>query len=467
MVQSSFRRGRRALRSFAFLLVGIVVASALAVWSPSIVAGTSSTVPRAIAATPAPASVNPFVPNIDIIDHSTPYAWQVEPTMQINKSGTIFVGWKETNGPDASGYRVGSSYSTDQGQTWAPNILMNQTHPNDNCRDSDPWMAMDPRDRVHFAYLEYDPNGGSLPPCGSGLDVSNTSDGQDWGMVHYIPGLGGLVDKDSIAFDSAGRLYAAWDEGNILALSWSDDDGNHWAPIRNPGNVGDFVLGAIVATLENSTVYLTWWDINTNNIMFESSSNRGQTWSPQVQVNDRIGSAAPVGAWQIPIPAMNVDRSSDAIYLAWPDQRNGNQDIYFANSTDGGKTFGTNHRINDDSGATSQWMVDLAVDRRGTVHAAWEDGRDGNSNIFYSNSTNGGATWATNVRVSSEDTPRSYDRPGDYFAIEVGFDDSINIVWTDGRGEDFDIFFARNPGFPTATITVTTSPVGLPVTVDR
>src|SRR5439155_676161 len=196
----------------------------------------------------------------------------------------------------------------------------------------------------------------------SGLDVSNTSDGQDWGTVHYIPGLGGLVDKDSIAFDSAGRLYAAWDEGNTLALSWSDDDGTHWAPIRNPGNGGHSVLGA--------------------------------------------------------------------------------------------------------SGATSQWMVDLAVDSRGTVHAAWEDGRADNWNIFYSNSTNGGATWAANLRVSSEDTPGSYNRPGDYFAIEVGFDDSVNIVWTDGRGDDFDIFFARNPGFPTATITVTTSPVGLPVTVD-
>src|SRR5205823_13118081 len=96
------------------------------------------------------------------------------------------------------------------------------------------------------------------------------------------------------------------------------------------------LLGAVVATFENSTVYLTWWDIDTNNIMFESSSNRGQTWSPQVQVNDRIGSAAPVGAWQIPIPAMNVDRNSGAIYLAWPDHRNGNQDIYIANSTDGG-----------------------------------------------------------------------------------------------------------------------------------
>ena len=456
----------RALRPFIVLLIAIVVTSIV------FVPPTSGTL--RVAARPAPIrvtastpeAIGPFEPNIKITDGSSPFGWQVEPTMVVNESGTVFVGWKETNGPDAAGYRVGSSYSTDQGRTWANNILMNQTHPNQNCRDSDPWMALDPRDRVHFAYLEYDPSGGSLPPCGSGLDVSNTSDGQDWGTVHYIPGLGGLVDKDSIAFDSAGRLYAAWDEGNILALSWSDDDGNHWAPIRNPGNVGHSVLGAVVATFENSTVYLTWWDIDTNNIMFEASSNRGQTWSPQVQVNDRIGSAAPVGAWQIPIPAMNVDRNSGAIYLAWPDHRNGNQDIYFANSTDGGKTFGTNHRVNDDSGVTSQWMVDLAVDSRGTVHAAWEDGRAGNWNIFYSNSTNGGATWAANLRVSSEDTPGSYNRPGDYFAIEVGFDDSVNIVWTDGRGDDFDIFFARNPGFPTATITVTTSPVGLPVTVD-
>src|SRR2546426_8687598 len=80
--------------------------------------------------------------------------------MVVNKTGTVFVGWKETTGAETAGYRVGASYSTNQGKTWAPNILMNQTHPNQNCRDSDPWMALDPNDRVHFAYLEYDPNGG-------------------------------------------------------------------------------------------------------------------------------------------------------------------------------------------------------------------------------------------------------------------------------------------------------------------
>src|SRR5207244_6104305 len=62
-----------------------------------------------------------------ITDGTSPYDWQVEPTMVVNKTGTVFVGWKETNGPEAAGYRVGSSFSTDQGTTWAKNILMNQT----------------------------------------------------------------------------------------------------------------------------------------------------------------------------------------------------------------------------------------------------------------------------------------------------------------------------------------------------
>jgi hypothetical protein len=111
-------------------------------------------------------------------------------------------------------------------------------------------------------------------------------------------------------------------------------------------------------------------------------------------------------------------------------------------------------------------MVDLAVDHAGKVHAAWEDRRNGNWNIFYSNSTDGGLTWAPNTRVSSEDTPGTLDRPGDYFAIEAGPNDYVYVVWTDGRGPDYDIYYARNPGFQVATVVATTSPVGLPVTVD-
>ncbi|MGI0149660.1 MAG: sialidase family protein, partial [Thermoplasmata archaeon] len=314
--------------------------------------------------------------------------------------------------------------------------------------------------RVHFAYLEYD--------CGSGINLANTTDGAVWEPVQYLAGSGGLSDKESVTVDPNGRLYLAWDEaglGNEMQVTWSDDGGATWAPFENPASSP--TLGVVVATSPNGTVYLTWWNLNADDIMFDWSSDGGVTWHPDVRVNSVAGFARAAGSWQIPIPAMNVDPGTGDIYIAWPDSRNGNQDIYLASSSDGGQTWSTNVRFNDDSGSTTQYMVDLAIDSAGTVHAAWEDKRSGAWNIFYSNSTDSGQTWIPNLRVSSEDTPGSYNRPGDYFAIEAGPNDYVYVVWTDGRGDDFDIYYARNPGFPAAVVTITTEPEGLPVVIDN
>src|SRR5207247_5751834 len=162
--------------------------------------------------------------------------------------------------------------------------------------------------------------GVTSPPSHSGLDVSNTTNGQDWGTVHYIQGHGGLVDKDSIAFDANSRLYATWDEGNVLALTWSDDFGGTWAPIINPGNRAS-VLGAIVDTVGNNTVYLTWWDFSSSDILFESSTDGGSTWSPVIRVNERAGSASG-GITQYLVPAMSVDKQTGTHSSSWTRSEN-------------------------------------------------------------------------------------------------------------------------------------------------
>ncbi len=402
----------------------------------------------------APTATLPFLPNFDVIDGSSPHKWQVEPTMVVNRSGSIFVGWKEADGPSSSGVRVGASYSTDQGQTWAPNILMGQKT---GCSNSDPWMALGPNDRVNYAYLEYS--------CGSppdGLTVVNTTNGT-WRPMHFLPGNGGLSDKDSIWVTASGRIYATWDEANVMFVTWSDDGGSTWASFVDPDDSPGGVLGGIIETNATGTVYVTWWDFASSNIYFDYSTDGGTTWHTDKRVNEQPVSS---GFPKYPLPAMNVDQKSGAIYITWADTRNGNSDIFISASTDGGITWSANKRINDDTGSAIQYMPDLAIDSKGTVHAAWEDERTGAWNIFYSNSTDGGQTWSTNVKVSSADTPATYTRPGDYFAIEAGPNDYVYVVWTDGRGADFDIYYARNPGFPVASITVTTAPSGLPVTVD-
>src|SRR5437867_4193083 len=155
---------------------------------------------------------------------------------------------------------------------------------------------------------------------------------------------------------------------------------------------------------------------------------------------------------------MSVDPVSSTIYIAWPDNRSGNLDIFAAASTDGGLTWSQNHRVNDDFGGATQYMVDLAVDGSGKVHAAWEDKRNGAWNIYYSNSTDKGQTWSPNLRISSQNTSGTFNRPGDYFAIEAGGTDDISVAWTDGRGADYDIYFARSPSFSNTRITDGSSP---------
>src|SRR5207253_11044388 len=183
----------RGLRLVPALLVVLVVASLLAVSNGSTAASVGRTA-GVHPASPAPTTVAPFYPNVKITDGSSPFAWQVEPTMVINETGTVFVGWKETTGPDAAGVRVGASYSTDQGLSWAPNMLMNQSHPsNVQCQNSDPWMALAPDRRVQYAYLEFNFNDGT-----KGLDVWNKTKGQDRGPVDSKLGGGGPTGEGSM-----------------------------------------------------------------------------------------------------------------------------------------------------------------------------------------------------------------------------------------------------------------------------
>ncbi|UCE74117.1 MAG: hypothetical protein JSV56_00050, partial [Methanomassiliicoccales archaeon] len=68
--------------------------------------------------------------------------------------------------------------------------------------------------------------------------------------------------------------------------------------------------------------------------------------------------------------------------VAW---EGGSIDIYFANSTDGGAIFSPSQRVNDDIGADYQRLPSLALRNR-TIYIAWQDNRNGNYDIYFSRS---------------------------------------------------------------------------------
>jgi hypothetical protein len=154
----------------------------------------------------------------------------------------------------------------------------------------------------------------------------------------------------------------------------------------------------------------------------------------------------------------------------------GGTDVMFARSTDGGQSFSTPQRINDDPVNPNKWhwFGTLAVSPNGRIDSVWFDTRNADNNtdsqLFYSYSTDGGVTWSANVPVSNAFTPfEGYpvqDKIGDYITIvsdntggDVAYSATFNFNASRGEHEQ-DVYFVRGSptGGPTPTPTATPTP---------
>jgi hypothetical protein len=80
------------------------------------------------------------------------------------------------------------------------------------------------------------------------------------------------------------------------------------------------------------------------------------------------------------------------------------QDVHIVRSVDGGRTFSTPVRVNDDALGNWQWLAAPAVAPNGRIDAIWYDTREshlaGVSRLYYAYSWDAGDTWSANTAVS-------------------------------------------------------------------
>lgn len=113
--------------------------------------------------------------------------------------------------------------------------------------------------------------------------------------------------------------------------------------------------------------------------------------------------------------------------------------IMFARSTDGGATWEPAIRVDDDTGSHDKYQPAMVVQPQGVVHVVWVDRRldpDGvNYDIFYATSTNNGRSFMPNVRASTASSnPRGTNFVGDYIDVDGARGPfQIYAVWTDRR----------------------------------
>jgi hypothetical protein len=186
--------------------------------------------------------------------------------------------------------------------------------------------------------------------------------------------------------------------------------------------------------------YCAVWDDYRNglipDIYFGKSTDGGLSFDTNVRVDDDT-----IGASQTN-PTMAIN--GNTVYVTWQDDRLGDYNIRFAKSTNGGDTFGPSVRV-DDSTQGNQQYPSIMVAGNGDIYIVWQDNRrtlaSGDYDIYFSKSTDGGATFNTNVRV---DSTGSSDYDQKYPKIAIGSGNNIYVVWQDSRNGDWDIYFTRS-----------------------
>jgi len=196
-----------------------------------------------------------------------------------------------------------------------------------------------------------------------------------------------------------------------------------------------FSSGGHSIALMGDSLYAVWYDVRRGNadVYFAKSMDGGRTFGPNKRVNDDTTTAVQYK------PSIGVD-AQGTIYVAWRDGRNGNADIFFARSTDGGKTFSKNIQMNDDRGVAYQGNPTLAVNSKGLVAVGWSDARNGKDDIYISVSKDQGRTFSVNRRVNDDPDTMAHSHP----SLAIDEAGTIYAVWEDFRNDNSDIYMSKS-----------------------
>ncbi len=182
-------------------------------------------------------------------------------------------------------------------------------------------------------------------------------------------------------------------------------------------------------------VFVAWIDDRngTDDLWFNRSEDRGDSWLVSDVKVDR-GELSSVFDPEIACD----DRY---VWLVWEDDRDGeldNHQIYLARSGDFGQSFTTEIVVDDDvDGENMSLRPQIAVDGD-RVHVAWYDSRHGAYDILVATSDDSGTTFEPPVRVDADDAGETYSALPS-IAAEDG---SVYVAWEDSRNGANDIYVA-------------------------
>jgi len=262
----------------------------------------------------------------------------------------------------------------------------------------------------------------------------STDGGTSWGLDTRLTSNSDVSFYPSVSV-SGSVVHVVWRDtrdGNYeIYYKQSTDGGISWGfDTRLTSNSAVSYLPTVSAS--DSVVHVVWYDNRDGNdeIYYKRSADGGITW----------GSDAPLTSNSAVSQYPSVSVSGSVVHVVWRDYRDGNFEIYYKRSTDGGISWGPDTQLTINSAISELPSVSVSGS---VVHVVWRDDRDGNQEIYYKRSTDGGISWGIDTRLTSNSSVKLYS------SVSVS-DSGVHVVWTDTRDGNYEIYYKRDP---TGTVT--------------
>jgi hypothetical protein len=278
----------------------------------------------------------------------------------------------------------GYATSRDGGRTWTQGNLPLLTEAVGGTfqRASDAAVAFGPDGSDYAQTIPFDQT-----DARSGVAVQRSADGgRTFGpplLVVDDNDINVFNDKNWIAVDTwrhspfYGRIYSVWSRfittgsGSAAAthspgtVSWSDDHGRTWSPIRFTGPADEDTEGLLPLIEPDGAVTVVYdQTIGTNDYeVAQTSHNGGRTWTAPVTIGQFLGAGVP-GMRTGGLPSAAIDPVTGRMYVVWQDTRfnsSGLNDIVLSVSSDGGRTWSALRPVSPASASLDRFTPAVAA----------------------------------------------------------------------------------------------------------
>jgi len=332
---------------------------------------------------------------------------------------TIYIVWCQRFYSKFTHREVCYVRSTDGGVSWSDSILLSVT---DGVESVTPDIAVEHNN----VYLVWEDWCSTSQDCGLYFRKS-TDGGENWLPIQPLALAGpddydyyrpSMVVKDSSVFVAFAKNV---DLDGMLKFKKSSDCGENWSEeihISDRAVCGHWAK----MVLNSAGLYVTYQ--NGVSIWCNRSTDWGDTWSDDMFISDMENSTA---QW----PSTGAD-DNGGVYITWFDYKYSpypwTGDIFLRRSTDNGQTWRSIQVLTDNHLCIES---DVCADKP-SAHVVWHDERhnmgDGNVEIYHRRSTNLGATWLEETRLT--DAPYQSDDPR-----IIKDNAKLHMVWVDNRHE--------------------------------